>query len=269
MTVRADRALYERGLASSRTHAQRIIEEGRARRGGQPIGRPSTPIAADDVLEVVDVPEGGEYASRGAHKLVSALEAFQVSAAERVCLDAGASTGGFTDVLLRQGASLVYAVDVGHDQLVPRLAEDARVSVMDGLNLRELTPDRLGQAPSLIVSDVSFISLTTILEPLSACLADGGEMVLMVKPQFEVGKAKLPKSGVVREPAQQADAVAKVVRAASGYGLETLGVSASSLPGQDGNREFFLHLRAALVAKAEANAVAYEMIEDAVHGGHR
>lgn len=264
MRTRLDVALERAGLARSRTHAQRIIREGRARLHGRPAMKPSTPVEDIAALTVVDVPDGIEYASRAAHKLRGALEQLDVDPGGLRCLDAGASTGGFTDILLRRGAATVLAVDIGHDQLEPRLAADPRVHVHDGTSIRGLRPDRLGGPADLLVCDLSFISLTLVMEDLAALVRDGGQALLMVKPQFEVGRAHLPSSGVVTDPPAQRRAVADVARSAARYGLRLLGAGASALPGQDGNREFFLHLRRTR-AGARLDQEHCAMIDEAVH----
>jgi 23S rRNA (cytidine1920-2'-O)/16S rRNA (cytidine1409-2'-O)-methyltransferase len=159
------------------------------------------------------------------------------------CLDAGASTGGFTDVLLRQGAAHVVAVDVGHDQLVPSLRSDPRVAVHEGLNVRYMTPEQIGGPAALTVADLSFISLTLVLHPLAACTEPGGDLVLMVKPQFEVGKERLSRTGVVTSDHERRRAVAQVAKAAVDAGLELCGLAPSPLAGQDGNVEYFLWIK--------------------------
>lgn len=270
MSTRLDVALAAQGLATSRTHARRIVEEGRARVDGVRVDKPSAPVGPDTRLDVVDVPLGGEYASRAAHKLLGALAAFGVEPAHRRCLDAGASTGGFTDVLLRGGARAVSAVDIGHGQLLTRLREDDRVAVLEGTNIRGLDPDRIGGAAELVVGDLSFISLRTLIADLARLTAPGGDLLMMVKPQFEVGRARLPRSGVVTDPALHRAAVVGVVQEACAHGLELAGVAASPLPGQDGNREFFVHLRSADPRPAGAASTlgqaAYDMIDQAVRG---
>jgi 23S rRNA (cytidine1920-2'-O)/16S rRNA (cytidine1409-2'-O)-methyltransferase len=187
------------------------------------------------------------YASRGGHKLAGALEAFGPAGllvAGRRCLDAGASTGGFTDVLLRAGARQVVAVDVGYGQLVWELQTDPRVVVVDRTNVRELTLDQIGgESVELVVGDLSFISLTLVLPALVRCAEPGADLALMVKPQFEVGRERLGSGGVVRDPALHAEAVRTVALAAEGLGLGVLGVTASPLPGPSGNVEYFLWLR--------------------------
>ena len=240
---RLDVALLAVGLARSRTHARRIVEEGRARLDGRPVTKPSHPVPAGAALSVVDVPDGIEYASRAAHKLAGALDTLGLSPQGATCLDAGASTGGFTDVLLRRGAASVHAVDIGHDQLAAHVREDPRVVVRDGTSVRDLTEELLGTRVDLVVADLSFISLRTVLEPLAGVVREDGDLLLMVKPQFEVGRRALPKSGVVSDPAERVRAVREVVGTAAEHGLRLEAVGPSSLPGQDGNREYFVHLR--------------------------
>lgn len=240
---RLDVALAAAGLAASRTHARRVVEEGRALVDGRPARKPSAPVAADALLEVTDAPEGGEYASRAAHKLLGALDAARIDPSGLICLDAGASTGGFTDVLLRRGAREVRAVDIGHDQLHPRLREDPRVAVHEGTSIRGLDPVAVGGPAQLVVGDLSFISLVTLMADLAALTAPGGDLLLMVKPQFEVGRRRLPRSGVVLDPALRREAVIGVVAEADARGLDLRAVAESTLPGQDGNHEYFVHLR--------------------------
>jgi 23S rRNA (cytidine1920-2'-O)/16S rRNA (cytidine1409-2'-O)-methyltransferase len=262
---RLDVALLAAGLARSRSHARRIIEEGRARIGGRPGTKPSAPVPVGAVLEVVDVPDGVEFASRAAHKLAGALDALGLDPAGRRCLDAGASTGGFTDVLLRRGAAAVLAVDIGHDQLAEHVRADPRVTVRDGTSVRDLTPALLGTTVDLLVADLSFISLRTVIAALAGVVRDDGDLLLMVKPQFEVGRAALPKSGVVGASADRVSAVQGVAGAAARAGLRTAAVGPSALPGQDGNREYFLHLRPDGATSA-LDTEACDMIESAVRG---
>ncbi|MFI2563743.1 TlyA family RNA methyltransferase [Paenarthrobacter sp. NPDC018779] len=241
--ARLDQELVIRGLARSRTHAAKLIADGKVTSGGAVLSKASQPVGAGTALQVEPHPEDA-YVSRAGHKLAGALAAFpDVTVAGRRCLDAGASTGGFTDVLLRQGAAQVVAVDVGHGQLVQPLRDDPRVDVHEGLNVRYMTPDQIGGAASLTVADLSFISLTLVLEPLAACTAPGGDLVLMVKPQFEVGKERLSRTGVVSSEQERRRAVAQVVRAAVDTGLDVQGLAASLLPGQDGNVEYFLWMK--------------------------
>ena len=241
-TARADVALAARGLARSRTEGAALIRAGQVLLDGRPVRRPSDRVAADATLRLRD--PGPRYVSRAAHKLVSALEAFpDVGVAGRRALDAGASTGGFTQVLLERGAERVAAVDVGHDQLAPPVRADPRVLVREGLNVRDLTAEDIDGPVDLVVSDLSFISLRLVLAPLAGVCRPGAELLLMVKPQFEVGRRALPRSGVVTDPDARRDAVVGVAAAALGAGLAPHGLARSGLAGQDGNAEFFLRLR--------------------------
>src|SRR5215217_4483724 len=240
---RLDVELVRRGLARSREQAAALVADGRVEVRGLLAGKPAALVdPADPVRLVGDAPP--EYASRGGHKLAGALAAFEGLAVEgRRCLDAGASTGGFTDVLLRPGAREVVAVDVGYGQLAWSLRTDPRVTVHDRTNVRELTPEAIGGPAELTVADLSFIPLTLVLPALAACTAPGGDLLPMVKPQFEVGRQRVGAGGVVREPALRAEAVLQVARAAYGLGLGTAAVVPSPLPGPAGNVEFFLWLR--------------------------
>lgn len=262
---RLDVALLAAGLARSRSHARRIIDEGRARLDGREVMKASTPVPDGSELGVVDVPDGIEYASRAAHKLTSALDGLGLDPSGARCLDAGASTGGFTDVLLRRGAARVIAVDIGHDQLAEHVRANSRVIVRDGTSVRDLTPELLGTTVDLLVADLSFISLRTVIPALAGVVRADGELLVMVKPQFEVGRAALPKSGVVSDSAARTSAVRGVAEEAAHAGLLTLAVGPSALPGQDGNREYFLHLRPHGATSA-LDAGACDMIESAVRG---
>lgn len=240
---RLDAELVRRGLARSRQQAAELVAAGRVSVRGQVAGKPATQVDPADPVLVAEADTGPEYVSRGAHKLVGALEAFGVDPAGRRCLDAGASTGGFTDVLLRRGAAHVVAVDVGYGQLAWSLRSDDRVTVLDRTNVRTLEPQAVAPAPGLVVADLSFISLTLVLGSLAACCAPDADLLLMVKPQFEVGRERLGAGGVVRDPALRAEAVVTVAEAARTAGLDVHGVAASPLPGPSGNVEYFLHLR--------------------------
>jgi 23S rRNA (cytidine1920-2'-O)/16S rRNA (cytidine1409-2'-O)-methyltransferase len=241
-TERLDVALARRGLARSRSEAAGLVVAGEVTVNGAPATKPSQKCLPDDELALSG--HGPRFASRAGHKLAGALEVFaDVVPAGLRCLDAGASTGGFTDVLLRAGAARVVAVDVGHGQLVDELRHDPRVEVHEGLNVRDLTPDVIGGTVDLVVSDLSFISLRLVMAPLAGACRAGAELVLMVKPQFEVGRQALPRTGVVVDPAARRRAVAGVVDAALEAGLAPRGLARSPLPGQDGNAEFFLWLR--------------------------
>lgn len=243
---RLDAELVRRGLARSRQQAGELVTAGHVVVAGRAATKPATQVDPSIAIVVTGTDDPG-YASRGAHKLAGALDAFAVAGLDvtgRDCLDAGASTGGFTDVLLRRGARHVVAVDVGYGQLAWRLQQDPRVTVRDRCNVRELTPRQLPYRPDLVVGDLSFISLRLVLPALVACAAPGADLVLMVKPQFEVGRERLGSGGVVRSPQLRAEAVRDVADAAVGLGLGVAGVVASPLPGPSGNVEYFLWLRA-------------------------
>ncbi len=259
--ARLDAELVRRGLARSREQAAELVHAGRVRIDGSTATKPATAVAAETALRVAGEDAGPAYASRGAHKLAGALEVFaarDLQVAGRRCLDAGASTGGFTDVLLRAGAREVVAVDVGYGQLAWGLRTDERVTVLDRTNVRTLVRDSIGGPVDLAVADLSFISLRLVLDALARCLAPGGDLVPMVKPQFEVGRARLGSGGVVRDPALRAESVLSVAAAAAELGFGVAGVARSPLPGPAGNVEFFLWLRvgAAPVDPAEVRAAA-------------
>src|SRR5919107_5674369 len=235
--LRLDAELVRRGLARSRDHAAELIGDGRVSVSGAVAGKPATAVTTDVAIVVVEDPDRPDYVSRGGHKLVGALAAFEPMGfvvAGRRCLDAGASTGGFTDVLLRAGAAEVVAVDVGYGQLAWSLRTDDRVRVLERTNVRTLTPDRIGGPVGLTVADLSFISLRLVLPALAACTAPDGDLALMVKPQFEVGKDRVGPGGVVREPSLRAEAVLDVAAAAARLDLGLADVAASPLPGPSG-----------------------------------
>ncbi|MBW8750407.1 MAG: TlyA family RNA methyltransferase [Propionibacteriales bacterium] len=244
--LRLDAELVRRGLARSREHGAELIAAGRVSVNGQRAAKPATAVTVDADLVVRADPDRPDYVSRGGHKLAGAIAAFAplgLVVAGRRCLDAGASTGGFTDVLLRAGAAEVVAVDVGYGQLAWSLQSDDRVDVHDRTNIRDLTPQLIGGPVDLVVGDLSFISLRLVLDALIGVTRAEGDLVLMVKPQFEVGKDRLGKGGVVRDPAQRAEAVTAVAAEASTRGWGTVGVATSQLPGPAGNVEYFLWLR--------------------------
>ena len=241
--ARVDAELVRRGLARSRQQAAELINAGRVRVDGMPATKPATAVTVTANLTV----EGGDedsWVSRGAHKLIGALDAFGVDVAGRRCLDAGASTGGFTQVLLHRGAREVVAVDVGYGQLAWPVRTDPRVTVMERTNVRDLTADAIGGPVDLVVADLSFISLATVLPALTACSSPGADIVPMVKPQFEVGKDRVGTGGVVSDPLLRADAVLSVARRAAELNWHAVAVTASPLPGPAGNVEYFLRLRA-------------------------
>ncbi|MEU2184003.1 TlyA family RNA methyltransferase [Streptomyces thermolilacinus] len=245
---RLDAELVRRKLARSREHASQLIAAGRVTVGGSTATKPATQVETAAAIVVAQDDSDPDYVSRGGHKLAGALAAFVplgLVVEGRRALDAGASTGGFTDVLLRCGAAHVVAVDVGYGQLAWSLQSDERVTVKDRTNVRELTLDVIGGEPvDLVVGDLSFIPLGLVLPALTGVTAPGADLVLMVKPQFEVGKERLGSGGVVRSPELRAEAVRNVARQAAGLGLGVLGVTASPLPGPSGNVEYFLWLRA-------------------------
>jgi 23S rRNA (cytidine1920-2'-O)/16S rRNA (cytidine1409-2'-O)-methyltransferase len=244
--LRLDAELVRRGLARSREHASELIAAQRVKVGGAVASKPATGVSTDVALVVLPDPDRPDYVSRGGHKLAGALAAFEplgLRVRGRRCLDAGASTGGFTDVLLRAGAREVVAVDVGYGQLAWSLRQDERVVVHDRTNIRELTPDLVGGPVDLVVGDLSFISLELVLDPLLAVTAPDGELALMVKPQFEVGKDRVGKGGVVRDLDLRAEAVTTIAEAAARRGWGAVAVTTSPLPGPSGNVEFFLLLR--------------------------
>lgn len=244
--LRLDAELVRRGLARSREHASELVHAGLVSVQGATATKPATGVTTDVAIVVKDDPDREEYVSRGGHKLVGALQAFArhgLDVTGTRCLDAGASTGGFTDVLLRNGAREVVAVDVGYGQLAWSLRSDPRVVVHDRTNIRDLTPELVGEPVDVVVGDLSFISLALVLGPLVGVTAAGGSLALMVKPQFEVGKDRVGKGGVVRDPALRAEAVQAVAAAAATRGWGAVAVTTSPLPGPSGNVEFFLLLR--------------------------
>jgi 23S rRNA (cytidine1920-2'-O)/16S rRNA (cytidine1409-2'-O)-methyltransferase len=251
---RLDSELVRRGLARSREQAVELVGAGRVKVGGQTATKAATQVETSAPIVIQTVETGPEYVSRGGHKLAGALAAFtDLDPSGRRCLDAGASTGGFTDVLLRAGAAHVVAVDVGYGQIAWSLRTDDRVTVVERVNIRELTPDHVGEPPTLVVADLSFISLRLVLAPIQRCTADGADYVMMVKPQFEVGKDHVGAGGVVRDPVLRAAAVRGVADHAVTLGLGVRGVTASPLPGPSGNVEYFLWLRAGSPPLAEAD----------------
>lgn len=244
---RLDAELVRRGLARSREHAQQLVAAGRVRVSGGTATKAATQVDMAAPVVVVEASTGPDYVSRGAYKLVGALHRFDPDGqlvAGRWALDAGASTGGFTDVLLRRGAEHVIAVDVGYGQLAWSLRSDERVTVMDRTNVRTLSVADLPRRPEVLVADLSFISLRLVLGAFAQVVAEGADLLVMVKPQFEVGREALGSGGVVREPALRESAVLGVAGAAWEVGLGTVDAVASPLPGPSGNVEYFLHLRA-------------------------
>jgi 23S rRNA (cytidine1920-2'-O)/16S rRNA (cytidine1409-2'-O)-methyltransferase len=239
--VRADVAVFEQGLAPSRERARALILAGQILRGDTPVDKAGDLLPAGVVLRLRGEPL--PYVSRGGLKLAHALDAFALDVAGRVAVDVGASTGGFTDCLLQRGASRVYCIDVGHGQLDWKLASDPRVQVIDRTNIRLMPPERVPERCTLGTVDVSFISLRLVLPALPPLLVSGAPVVTLVKPQFEVGKGKVGKGGIVRDEADRRQAVADVSAAARALGFGVLGETTSPITGGKGNVEFLLHLR--------------------------
>ena len=237
---RIDKLLFERGLAPSRTRAQALVMAGLVLVDEQRVEKPSETFPTDAEIRVrgSDDP-AARYVGRGALKLERALREFRVDPRGMVCLDVGASTGGFTDCLLQHGAERVVALDVGHNQIDWRLRTDARVEVREGVNARHLRPEDFGDVRfDLIVMDVSFISATKVLPALAPLLAPGGRIIVLVKPQFEVGRGEVGRGGIVTDAAKQERVVEEVNRSAAELGLEVAGTIESPIQGADGNREF-------------------------------
>lgn len=265
-TTRLDAELVRRGLARSRGHAAALLAAGRVHVDGVRVRRASSQVDERRDLRVDVDPGDPGYASRAAHKLADALDAYGAAGpvvAGRSCLDAGASTGGFTDVLLRRGASNVVAVDVGHGQLVPRLRDDARVEVREHVNVRDLRPGDVLPAPGLVVADLSFISLTLVVGPLVGVAEPGADLLLLVKPQFEVGRERLGSGGVVRDPAAWRLALTDVCAHLVALAAQVRDVRPSTLPGTHGNVEFVVWARSAVPGAAAAPAVDVPAAVDA------
>ena len=241
MKTRLDAELARRGLADSRESARRLIMAGRVRVNSRPADKPDLRVDADTPIEVLS--GGPEYASRGAYKLIGALDNFAIDVMGRCALDVGASTGGFTDVLLARGVAKVIALDVGYGQLAMRLRNDPRVTVLDRSNVRYVKPDQLPYAPDLITIDTSFISLRVVLPAVLALGAPGAEIIALIKPQFEVGKGKVGKGGIVRDDALRREAVDGIVAFAREISLEVAGVIESPIEGAEGNREYLAWMK--------------------------
>jgi len=238
--MRLDKALVVRGLCRSRAEAQAALDNGVVTVDGQTVRKASLPVGAEAALAVIET--GPRWVSRGALKLDAALAHFGIDVAGRATLDVGASTGGFTECLLRRGAVSVHAVDVGHGQMVSTLAADPRVHSREGVNARSLAPTDFPHPFGIIVADLSFISLSLVLPGLAPLLGAGGDLVCLVKPQFEVGLAKLGKGGIVRDAGAREEAVTRVAAAAHACGLTEQGRMTSPIKGTEGNVEFLLWL---------------------------
>ena len=239
--TRLDLELVRRGLVPTRQAAHEVIEAGRVVVAGRPAMKVETLVAASEPVAV----EGAKaaFASRGGDKISAALDRFDLDLSGRRCLDAGSSTGGFTDVLLQRGAENVIAVDVGYGQLAWKLRTDDRVTVMERTNIRDVRPEDLLYQPDLLSADLSFISLASIVPGLVALAADGADLILLVKPQFESARSEVSEGGVVRDPSVWRSSVTSVAESSRQAGAEPLAVMASPVPGPAGNIEFFLHAR--------------------------
>jgi len=251
--TRADQLLVERGLAASRTAAQRLIAAGRVqwrgRHGDQLIAKPAETLPATAELIVAEDADD-RFVSRGGLKLAGALAATRLDVTGRICLDLGQSTGGFSDCLVQAGAAKVVGIEVGHGQLHARLAGDARIVTLEGINARALTPADLGEhwpdkGFGLVTGDLSFISLTLILPAAAGMMADGADLLMLVKPQFEVGPQGVAKGGIVRDASLYAEVEARIRASCAAHGLTVAGWYDSPIAGGDGNREFFVHARRA------------------------
>jgi 23S rRNA (cytidine1920-2'-O)/16S rRNA (cytidine1409-2'-O)-methyltransferase len=264
--ARLDAELVRRGLARSRDHAAELVELGQVRVGGMTATKPATGVDADTPLLVLRQDNEPDWVSRGARKLLGALEGFTgggPAVAGRRCLDAGASTGGFTDVLIHRGAREVVAVDVGYGQLAWSLRTDPRIRVHDRTNVRTLQPADIAGAVDLTVADLSFISLRLVLPALVGCTTPEGDLLPMVKPQFEVGRERLGAGGVVRDSRLRAQAMLDVLATATDLGLCLVDAIASPLPGPSGNVEYFLWLRRGVADPSRTD----ELVQTAVRSG--
>ncbi len=238
---RLDRALVQKGVAESRERARSLIMAGKVLVNDQPVDKAGAMVSADDaiLLRGEDIP----YVSRGGLKLEAALAAFPIDVSGRVCLDVGASTGGFTDCLLQKGAARVYAVDVGYGQLAWALRQDRRVTVIERTNIRHMTADAVPEPVDLVVIDVSFISLKIAAPPALSFTRPGADMIALIKPQFEVGKGRVGKGGVVKDPDQHAAVIDDLKHFFTAAGLRPRGAIPSPILGPKGNREFLIHLK--------------------------
>jgi 23S rRNA (cytidine1920-2'-O)/16S rRNA (cytidine1409-2'-O)-methyltransferase len=238
---RIDKLLFERGLAESRTQAQALILAGQVLVNEQRVDKPGHTFPTSCEIRIKGEPS--RYASRGGLKLEAALRQFHLNPANKTCLDVGASTGGFTDCLLQHGATQVWAVDVGHNQLAWKIRSDARVTVIEGLNARHLADEEFGVQFDFVTIDVSFISLKMILPGVKTVLKEGGDCVALIKPQFEVGRGEVGRGGIVNDPAKHQRVVNEVTQTALEIGLQPVGVIESPILGAEGNHEFLIHMK--------------------------
>lgn len=258
---RLDQYLLEEGLVESRGRGRGLILAGQVWVDGRRVDKPGTLIAADATVTLVG-PEH-PFVSRGGVKLQAALDTFGIPVRDKVCLDVGAGTGGFTDCLLQAGAARVLALDVGHGRFHQRLRDDPRVVLLERVNVRFLTPGLLPEVPDLVVIDVAFISLTLVLPVMADLLPPHGEILALIKPQFEVGKGAVGKGGVVRDPRKHGAAIRRVAGATCGLGMTVKSLCASPIAGAKGNREFFIHVVRGGAVRGDAGSVD-RLIEETV-----
>lgn len=262
--MRLDQALVERKIARSRAVAAELLRNGQVRVGGMVVSKPSTQIDAESVVQIDG--EAEHWVGRAAHKLVAALDAFPIDVEGARCVDVGASTGGFTQVLLESGARQVIALDVGHGQLAPLIAEDPRVVEMSGQTVRNLDPQVVGGPADVVVADLSFISVRLVLETLAALTAPGGHLMTLIKPQFEVGRERLGRTGVVTSSFQRGQVVREVVQDAASCGLYVYGLLSSPVVGASGNSEYLMWARHSSAGKM-ADVAIDEFIAGVTAGG--
>src|SRR5208337_2205540 len=240
MKERLDNIIVDRGLASSRERARALIMEGKVFVSGAPVTKAGTMIAPESPVEV----SGGEipYVSRGGLKLEAALKYFNISASGKIAMDVGASTGGFTDCLLQHGAAKVYCIDVGYGQLAWKLRQDPRIVILERANIRYLEKEKIPDSVELAVIDVSFISLVKVVPRVLEFIIPGGEVIALIKPQFEVGKGEVDKGGVIKDPSKRERAVSRVKEALQSLGPRIIGVMQSPITGQKGNIEYLIYM---------------------------
>lgn len=238
--TRLDILLTERGLAESRQKAQAIIMAGHVFVAGQRVDKPGTAVLSDAPIEVRG--HALPYVSRGGLKLEKAMKTFPITLTDKICADIGASTGGFTDCMLQNGAKYVYAIDVGTNQLAWSLRQDERVCSMEKTNIRYVTPDDIGELVDFVSIDVAFISLTKVLEPVKALMKENAQIVCLIKPQFEAGREQVGKKGVVREPRVHEEVIQMVMNYALSLGFHILGIDHSPIRGPEGNIEYLLYM---------------------------
>ncbi|HUK91538.1 MAG TPA: TlyA family RNA methyltransferase [Blastocatellia bacterium] len=254
---RIDNILVERGLAETRSKAQALVLAGSVLVENQRVDKPGKLFDPGSEIRLKDAPT--KYVSRGGLKLEAALTQFQIGAANKICLDIGASTGGFTDCLVQHGAKSVWALDVGHNQLAWKIRNDPRVVVIEGQNVRDLNPNQFDAAFAIVTMDVSFISLTKALPAVPPLLSGDSDIVALIKPQFEVGKGQVGKGGIVKDPEKHREVIRKIAEFADSIGLTTAGLIESPILGAEGNREFLIHLK-----KGSANAGLSPEIEEQI-----